>query len=170
MKIVRNILLIALALLVQSTVFGHFDLFGVRPDLAMIVLIFLAGETEPVGLIWYGFFMGFLQDVYSPEYLGFNAFSMSMVAFVLSVIRERLTVENYTVKLFTTLFACMVHDVVYYTLYTRFEFPVMVSLFVRDGLPGAVYTSVLAVLLVSIWNRVQNGGIFVVVRELMGNR
>jgi len=170
MKIVRNILLITLAFLIQATLFGRFDLFGVRPDLVMITLIFLAGETEPVGLIWYGFFMGFLQDVYSPEYLGFNTFSMSMMAFILGVIRDRLTVENYTVKLFTTLFACMVHDAVYYTLYTRFELPVMVSLFVRDGLPGAVYTAVLAVLLVSIWNRVQSGGVFFVVREIMGNR
>ena len=36
---------------------GRFDLYGVRPDLAVMVLIFLANEVSPVGCIYYGFFI-----------------------------------------------------------------------------------------------------------------
>jgi len=167
MKTVRNILLIALALLVQSTVFGRLDLFGVRPDLALMVLLFLAAETDGVGLICYGFLIGFLQDVYSPEYLGFNAFSMSLTAFVLDVLKERLTVENFTVKLVTTLLACMFHDIVYLGFYTGFAFSSLVSIFVGESLPGAVYTSVLAVLVIGLWRWANSGGLFVVLREFL---
>lgn len=169
MKVIRNILLISLVLLVQSTLFGRYDLYGVRPDIALIVLIFLSNEASPVGCICYGFFIGFLQDVYTPEYLGYNTFSMTIMAFLLSKIHERLTVENYMVKLFATFFACMIHDAVYLSLYTQFELSVLVSLLVRESLPGAVYTSVLAVLLVRIWQWVQCGGLLIVVRELLGS-
>jgi len=169
MKTARNILLIALALLVQSTFFGKFDLYGVRPDLALIVLIFLSNETNVVALIFYGFFTGFLQDVYSPEYLGYNAFAMSLTAYFLTVIRERLTVENYTVRLLATFVACLFHDAAYLSLYTGFELKGLISLFVMEGLPGGVYTSVLAVLLVSIWQWAKSGGLILVLQELIGS-
>ncbi|HUT63088.1 MAG TPA: rod shape-determining protein MreD, partial [Anaerolineae bacterium] len=87
MKIIRNILLIALALLLQSVLIGRLDMYGIRPDLSMIVLIFLANESRPVEIIIYGFFIGFIQDVYTPEYLGYNAFSMSLIAYFLSMMK-----------------------------------------------------------------------------------
>ncbi len=170
MKTIRNILLIALALMVQSTWIGRFDIYGIRPDLALVALIFISGEAGTVELIVYGFLIGFLQDVYSPEYLGYNAFAMSISGFLLGSIRERLTVENNLVKVFTTLFVCAVHDMIYLMLYTKFEFSIIVSLFIRESLPGAVFTAVLAVLLLKIWDWAQKGGLAVVVRELLEYR
>ena len=102
MKTLRNILFIAFALLMQSTLIGRIEIFGTRPDLALLVLIFIANQSNPVECILYGFFIGFLQDVYTPEYLGYNAFTMSLIAFLLGVLKESLTVENYSVRLFTT--------------------------------------------------------------------
>ncbi len=169
MKTIRNILLITLALLVQSVFFGKFDIYGVRPDLALIVLIFLSNETTAVPLIFYGFLTGFIQDVYSPEYLGYNAFAMSLTAYFLSLLRERLTVENYTVRLLATVIACLLHDAFYLSLYTGFELNVLVSLFVSESLPGAVYTSVLAVFLVKIWQWAKSGGLILVIQELIGS-
>lgn len=169
MKFIRNILIIAVALVIQSTVFGKLDLFGVRPDLALVVLIFLAGESSTVELIFYGFLIGFIQDVYTPEYLGYNAFAMSITAFVLDMIKERLTVENYTVRLFTTFMACLLHDLVYLSLLTKLEMAVFVSVFVTESLPGAVYTSVVALAIVKVWQWTQSGGLFYVVRELLGS-
>ena len=59
MKIVRNVLIIALALLLQSTLFGRFTIWGVKPDLAMLVLIFLVSSSGQVESVLYGFFIGF---------------------------------------------------------------------------------------------------------------
>ena len=170
MKTIRNILLITLALLLQSTLVGRLDIYGVRPDLAILVLFFLVSESSPAGCILYGFFIGFLQDVYTPEYLGYNAFTMSLMAFFLGLVKERLTVENYSVKLLITFFACIIHDAVYLSLYTKFDLSIIGSLFVRENLPGAVYTSMLAIIFIRAWEWMQNGGLVIVVRELLGNR
>ena len=170
MKTFRNILLIVLALLVQSSLSGKLDIYGVRPDFALLVLIFLTYESSPVSAILYGFFIGFFQDVYSPEYLGYNTFTMSLMAFFLGIVKERLTVEDYSVKLFSTLIICLVHDGLYLSLYTKFDLSILVPLFVRESLPGAVYTSVLAVLFLRAWEYVQSGGLAVVIQGLFSSK
>lgn len=169
MKTLRNVLIITCALLLQSTFLGKFDLFGVRPDIALIALIFLAGETSTVEIIAYGFFIGFIQDVYSPEFLGYNAFAKSVTAFLLDIIKERLTVENNTVKLLTTLLSCSVHDCVYLLLYTKLDMQLFLTFFVRESLPAAVYTSVAAMVIVQFWQWAKSGGLFFAVREILGS-
>ena len=170
MKVFRNILVIALALLLQSTFFGRFGILGVRPDLAMLVLILLVSDSGEVESVIYGFFIGFLQDVYSPEFLGANAFTMSLMAFLLNLSKERLTVENFSVKAIVSFFACIAHDVIFLLLYTKFDSSIMINLFVKESLLGAVYTSVLLVLTVMVWNWAKRGGFDFVIQGLFGNR
>jgi rod shape-determining protein MreD len=170
MNIVKNILLIALALLVQSTVVDRFAIYGVRPDLAMLVLLYLASTAEPVEIILYGFFIGFLQDVYSPEYLGYNALTMSLVGYTLGFIKERITVERGPVRLLVTFLSCLVHDALYLSLYSHLQFSILLSLFLRWSIPGAVYTSVLSVIFITVWEWAEEGGVFVVFRQLLGYR
>ena len=167
---VRNILIIIVALLVQSTLFGRMDIFGVRPDLAMLVLILIAGKVEPAESILYGFFIGFIQDVYTPEFLGFNAFTMSLMGFSLGIVKETLTVENYSVKTLLTLVACIVHDLLYLSLYTTFDFSLLLKLFVKNSLPGALYTSILAFLFIAAYEWAVGGGLKGVIRELTAGR
>lgn len=170
MKIVRNLLLIALALLVQSTLAGRFDIYGVRPDIAMLVLLYIAGSADAFEGVLYGFLIGFLQDVYSPEYLGYNALTMSLTGFILGFIRERVTVEKMIVRIIVTLLACLVHDLLYLILYAQFDFMVMTGLIIPGSIAGAVYTTVLAVAIITVWEWVEKGGLFGVVNELMGDR
>ena len=170
MKIIRNILLITLALLAQSSLLGRFDVFGIRPDLAMLVFLFIVNTSDFVESILYGFLIGFLQDVYTPEYLGFNALTMSIIGFALGFVRERITVEKGAVRLLLTFFACIVHDGFYLMLYTHFDFSAWMYLMFRASLAGAVYTSILAVVFITAWEWVEEGGLFVVIRQFMGYR
>lgn len=168
MKIIKNILLIALALLVQSTFLGRFDIYGVRPDLAMLVLLFIANTSGMVETILFGFFIGFLQDVYTPEFLGSNSLTMSLVGFFLGFVRERVTVEKVSVRFVVILLACIVHDMCYLFIYTQFDLSFMAGLFFRISLPGAFYTSILAVMIATVWEWAGRGGLYGVIRELVG--
>jgi len=170
MKIIRNILFIALALLIQATVVGRIAIFDVRPDFAMLALILLVTYSGTVESILYGFFIGFLQDVYSPEFLGSNAFTMSVMGFLLDLIKEHLSVENYTVRMTATLIACLVHDAIYLLISTHFDFSIFIQMFIRQSLPGAVYTSVLALIIIRSLEWTVKGGLFVVVQEFLGIR
>ncbi|HDY89577.1 MAG TPA: rod shape-determining protein MreD [bacterium] len=166
MKKIRNILIIALALLLQSTIFGRFNIMGIRPDLAMLVLIFLVNSSGHVEGIIYGFIIGLIQDAYTPEFLGTNAFTMSLMAFLLDNVQERFTVENYSVKAFVAFFACMVHDLIFLMFYTKLDYSIMINLFIRESLLGAVYTSGILFIIVVVWEFTVSGGFDFVIRGL----
>ncbi len=170
MKIVRNILIIALVLLVQSTLTSRFAIFGIQPDMVLILLFLLVYVSGPAESIAYGFLIGFLQDVYTPEYLGANAFSMSLVAFLLDISRDRFTIENYPVRTLVGFLACIIHDIVYLSFYTKFDSGMMADLFIRESLPGAVYTSALLLTLIAAWDWLTKGGLEYVLQGLLGAR
>ena len=170
MRVIRNILLIALAMIVQSTLIGQFPLFGVRPDLAMVVFLLIAKDTESVGCIFYGFFIGFLQDVYTPEYLGFNSLSMSLIGFIAGFLREHVTVENTSVRLIMTFFICILHDIIFLFMYSHFDMSLVIDLFWWEYLAGALYTGFVAVVVLSAWDWLEKGGLLSVFVELMGYR
>lgn len=170
MKILRNILIIALALLLQSTFGAKFSIFGARPDIAMLVLILLVTDSGQVGSVLYGFFIGFLQDVYSPEFLGANSFTMSLMGFLLDFGKERLTVENYFVKAAVSFTVCILHDIIFLSLYTKFNSYIILNLFIKESLLGAVYTSLLLVIIVMVWEWTTRGGFGYVLQGLLGNR
>lgn len=170
MKIIRNLLIIALGLLAQSVFAGRFDIQGVRPDLAMLVLLYITSTSNAFEGVLYGFLIGFFQDVYTPEYLGYNALTMTLMGFMLGFVRERVTVEKILVRIIVTTIACIVHDLLYLVLYTQFDFPVMANLLVQGSIAGALYTAVLAVLFLSVWEWIGKGELFGAVGEFMGNR
>jgi len=170
MKIFRNILLIALALLLQSTLIGSMSVQNVRPDLAMLLLFLLVNVSGSVESILYGFLIGFVQDVYSPEFLGANAFTMSLMAFLIVYSKERLTVENYTVKATITFFTCVLHDLIYLSFYTQFDFSMIINDFLIFSILGAVYTTILMIVTVAVINWAMRGGVYFVVQGLFGDR
>ena len=170
MKIIRNILIIALALLLQSTLFGRYSIWGIKPDLAMLMLIVLVNNSGPVEIVLYGFLIGFIQDVYTPEFLGINAFTMSLMGFTMDFIKDTLTVENYFVKAFVTFGACVVHDFIYLSLYTKFNYYMVMNFLFKESLLGAVYTSVLLLIFVIIWEWMISGGFHFVIYGFFGHR
>jgi len=109
--------------------------------------------------IVYGFIIGFLQDVYSPEFLGVNALTMSLMAAMLDVLKERLSLDLYTVRAAVSFGVCLLHDLIYLSFYTKFDGALMTSIFLRESLPGAVYTSVLFMLFMLLWEWMRNGGL-----------
>jgi rod shape-determining protein MreD len=168
MNRLRNILFVFLALLLQSTVFGRYTVLGARPDLGMLALTLIAGTVSGTECIVWGLFIGFVQDVYTPEYLGYNSFAMSLMGFLLGVMRETITVENVRVKIAVTAVACLVHDLVYLLFYTMFDTMLLLRLFVHLSIGGAVYTSALAFVLISGYDWVTGGGIRIALRQLTG--
>lgn len=166
MKYVRNIIVIVLALILQSTIIGRYTIIGIRPDLAMLALLVLVNWSGPVEIILYGFCLGFIQDVYSPENLGMNAFTMSVLAYVLYKVKEKLTFEQVPVKVMTAFAACLVHDLLYFSIHAGFEGQTLLKMFLLETIPGAIYTSLLFVGFIIIWEWIRRGGLIYVLEGL----
>ncbi|MCR5254369.1 MAG: rod shape-determining protein MreD [Acetatifactor sp.] len=82
MSVLFSVLLIFISFILQSSVFSHFEVAGIVPNLLIIVTASLSvmhGERR--GLI-VGFFCGLLLDIFCGGLLGFYAFIMMMIGFI----------------------------------------------------------------------------------------
>jgi len=147
MKIARNILLIVLALFLQTSWVDVISIFDIKPDVVLLTLVLIGihgGQSEATLL---GFFSGFLLDIYNPEWMGANALANSLVGFSAGYSRIGVVAEDVQVQATILFFACLLHDFIYFAIYS-FSDPLNIAmLMMRYSLGMAVYTAGLGVVL-----------------------
>ena len=88
---------VLIAFLLQLAVFPQLKIFGVQPDLILIIAVVVAIQDGPVEGALVGFLGGLLQDVASPQVMGVGAFSKAVAAFVAGVAKDLFM--TYTIML-----------------------------------------------------------------------
>ena len=149
MTTVRHILLLILAFVLQTTWVHALEIFAVKPDLVLLVLVYIAlraGEFEATIL---GFCVGFLQDIYMPADLGLNALANSLIGFTVGYGRTGVVADSIQVQLALVFGAVLLHDLVYYLGSSIVALTDVPFFWLRYGLGRALYTSLLGVLISS---------------------
>lgn len=72
-RIAAGIFFILLAFPVQEAIFNDLRLFGVKPNLAVVVLFIISALSTPRFAMFYGLGMGLCADIIYGKYLGFYA-------------------------------------------------------------------------------------------------
>lgn len=89
-SILKWVALFLASFILQSTVMQSIAIFGVKPDLLIVVLFMLATKTGPMQGIYAGFFLGLAQDLYSPSILGQNALAKTVVGAFAGMFNEKM--------------------------------------------------------------------------------
>ena len=79
--ILVSTLLLGIAVILQSTVLRFVALKGVKPDLALIVMVFVAVRRGSMSAQVSGFLAGLLEDILSLAPVGFNALLRTVLGF-----------------------------------------------------------------------------------------
>ena len=88
-----SLLLLSLAAILQSTLFRYISILGVKPDLVLIILVFIASRRgSMVGQIS-GFLGGFIEDLLSISPLGFNALIKTIIGYLYGIIEDRIVID-----------------------------------------------------------------------------
>ena len=85
--------LLTASLLLQSTVFKYIAIFGVKPDLSLVILVFISlrgGRT--VGQVS-GFTAGILEDFLSFPPLGFHALIRTIIGFLFGIFQGAIYID-----------------------------------------------------------------------------
>ena len=92
-RVVIALLAVAIAIVVQTTLFGagRIQPFGVAPALVTLVIIGTAPYLEPEYNVLLGFTAGILLDLIGSGTLGLWAMTLTVVAFAASALRTRYT-------------------------------------------------------------------------------
>ncbi len=110
------IVLFLLGLILQSTIFSHLTVAGVKPDLVLIMTVFYAllhGSRE--GALA-GAIGGLLQDLLFGQYLGMNTLAKVIAGYVFGMLEKKIYKENLLIPMAIIFVATLMHETVLYML------------------------------------------------------
>ena len=144
---------VAAVLSLQTTVLDRLSIVGVKPDLLLAMVVYLSLLRGPVAGVAAGFTLGLLQDAQSHHGLGLNAMAKAVVGYAISFTWEGLDRESAYTQMAVLFGAGLLHNLVFLALYSGSQLAATPGLWLRIGLPGALYTAVAAPLLVAVLGR-----------------
>ena len=97
MYVAFSLIIFLCAMVIQTSVLHFFNIEGVKPDLVLLIVVYLGlVKGSDIGCLS-GFFFGLIEDAYSRMYLGSNAFTKTLLGFFCGLGGRRL----YTQSLFS---------------------------------------------------------------------
>ena len=101
-RTVQHILLIALALLLQTSWVHAAAIYGVMPNLPLVALVYIGIACGQIEATILGFLSGFMLDTYGPPgSMGINALAGSVVGFAVGYSRLGVVAEDLRVQALT---------------------------------------------------------------------
>jgi rod shape-determining protein MreD len=107
---------LVMAILLQWTLRSIAEPFAYL-DLPLIIVVYAALQRDAIKAIFFGTFAGLAVDALSGGLLGSNAFSKTLIAYIVSEIARRVYMDNLLLRIPVIAGACLVDDLVYYGLH-----------------------------------------------------
>lgn len=148
--------LFLLCFILQSTLVPHIKLFGVQPDLILLVLFLLSTKAGVMPGVYIGFLLGLGQDLFSPEILGQNALAKTIVGFIAGLFNEKVIRLDPVLQAVLLLMMFAVNDVVMMTVQIvkmGGQMDLVAGELLTATLPRAMY-SLLFAILPFVWDNV----------------
>lgn len=100
MRYVLIAVMFLLSLILPGTVFHFWSWSGIKPDLLMLLTIYIAMHHRlPSSVLW-GLGAGLLEDLYLGRYIGMYTLTLAVVAFLSYWLAERWYRENFLITTF----------------------------------------------------------------------
>ena len=141
MKLVSGILIFFFAAVIEVTLLDSIQVVSVKPSLFLVALILISLFWGRSPGMWFGFASGMFLDLFSPEHMGLNMLILTSAGFLIGSLSTTLYREKYVSQVLTLLFVSLVEPLLYFAFSSEGPYS-FILFFVRYGVPGAIYTTV----------------------------
>lgn len=143
-----RLVLISLALItLQTTVITFMSVLHIVPDVMLIWIVYIAVTQGQIPATLYGFCIGLALDLISGQFLGLTAFTKTLAGFLAGYFynenKIEFTLSNYRFLVIVGSTA-LVHNVVYFVLFTRGSDVGLFTAIVQFGVFSMLYTTALS--------------------------
>jgi rod shape-determining protein MreD len=90
-----TLLALVVCILLQTTILGKIAIRGVRPDLALLVLIFVSMRRGPMVGQVSGFASGFLEDLMNVSPLGFHSLMRTVIGYLYGLLSGNVFIDPF---------------------------------------------------------------------------
>ena len=150
-------LIVLVLLILQVTLFRKLEIWGVRPDAVMVVLVYVALAYGPVVGSVFGFFICLAEYSVLASALASLPLAGTLIGYLVGRYGTKIMYESYLVQLVIVFLSVIVFDIINYIWLGSAEFYVA---FFRYTIPGALYTALAGVIVVALVERV--GGLRII--------
>lgn len=116
MRILILIILPWLAIFLQSTFFSAYPIKGTTPDLVLVFVTFFVLFNPVEKGTAYAFACGLLEDLYMGRFIGLNALSKGLTAFILGQVQGNVFKENIFVGILSVLITTVLNSLFLFLL------------------------------------------------------
>jgi rod shape-determining protein MreD len=149
----RDAVVLAVVLVLQGTFVHRIAIAGIRPDLLVAFVVYFGWMRGAVAGTVGGFAVGLLLDLDAPGPLGLNALANAVVGFLVAKAGLRVHRSNLGVRFVFFLTALVVHDLIYFAVYTGGDPIELARALLVVAIPTALYTAVFVIALLQIVER-----------------
>jgi rod shape-determining protein MreD len=140
--------------LLQASIAPHLAIGGIQPDLFLILLLGLSLVVGPEMTAAAGFLIGLYQDALSGAPLGLNAFTLSLIGFLVSRLSRQVKTTQPVGRFVLLCMAGLLSGFITLLLLRFFHAPrPFIPALLWTALPGALYTAILGTGLLALWPR-----------------
>lgn len=137
--------------LLQSAVVPRLAIGGVQPDLFLVLIFGLSLSAGAELATAAGFLIGLYQDSLSGAPLGLNAFTLSLIGFLVNRVSRQVKTAEPAERFALLFVAGLVSGLTTLLVLRFFQVPrPLGSALLRTVLPGAIYTAVLGAALLAM--------------------
>jgi rod shape-determining protein MreD len=110
--IIVAFVILAACVVLQSTILGRIAILGVRPDLALIVLVFVALRRGSMTAQVAGFASGIVEDLVSASPVGFHMLLRTLIGFLYGLFSGNVFVDPLLMPIVLTIVATILKGIV----------------------------------------------------------
>ncbi|HEY8362705.1 MAG TPA: rod shape-determining protein MreD [Tissierellaceae bacterium] len=114
MTAVIFILAILISFVLQTAVFPYIRIFGVEPNIALLVVISIAIFKGRFYGAFLGLIVGLIQDVLFSPVIGVNAFILFFAGYFVGLIENKLIKENIFIPIILSILGTIYYNFLYY--------------------------------------------------------
>lgn len=137
------LVLSALGLSLQSTVFNHLTIAGAKPDFILILIIFHSIIRGPKKGAAVAFLLGLFEDIYLGRFIGMNALAKGLTAFTAGWLTRGAFSENLFVPIITVFLSTLFNGLIFLILGKTAGLQWSLSLWFWRAIPIAIYNTCL---------------------------
>lgn len=98
-----------LAIFLQSTFFNSYSINGAVPDMVLVFVIFYALLNGGKKGSYYGLFCGLLEDFYTGRFIGINAITKAITAYIIGRLQGKVFEENVAVGIIGVILGSLIN-------------------------------------------------------------
>lgn len=169
-KFLINIALILIGFIIyflQANFFSWFTIFGIKPNLFIIYILFIGlFGNRGMGII-YGSITGILLDLLFEEKIGVNLIALSLIGIIATIFDKNFSKDSRITIMFMVFGTTIIFEIVsYFTGYILYSVNVEVLNFIKILLVEIVYNILITIV---VYPLIQKFGYYIE-NEYKGNR